>query len=113
MSVVLRIVLVVVSLLTAFWIGTNIRRSKLKIEDSVFWFGFSALLIIISIFPQIIEWGAGVIGIQGPQNFLFLIVIFILIVKIFKMNMKISQLETKLQTVAQKIAIDKHDSEGK
>ena len=113
MSVVLRIVLVVISLITALWIGTNIRRSKLKIEDSVFWLGFSALLIIISIFPQIIEWGASVLGIQGPQNFLFLVIIFLLIVKLFKMNVKISQLEAKLQTIAQKIAIDKHDKEGK
>ena len=113
MSIVLRIALVIISLLTAFWIGTNIRRSKLKIEDSVFWLGFSALLIIISIFPQIIEWGAGVLGIQGPQNFLFLVIIFLLIIKIFKMNIKISQLEFKLQSIAQKIAIDKHDKEGK
>lgn len=111
MTATLRIVLVVLSIATGAWIVSYIRKAKLKIEDSVFWLFFALFLIIISIFPEIIDFGARIMGIQSSQNFLFLAIIFILIVKIFRMSIKMSQLESKLQTLAQNVALDRHDKE--
>ena len=51
MTPTLRVVLIVVSILTTFMIMRKIRQSKLQIEDSIFWLGFSSILIVFSIFP--------------------------------------------------------------
>ena len=50
MTPTLRVVLIVVSILTTFMIMRKIRQSKLQIEDSIFWLGFSSILIVFSSF---------------------------------------------------------------
>ena len=59
MTPTLRVVLIVVSILTTFMIMRKIRQSKLQIEDSIFWLGFSSILIVFSIFPAGSFGGAG------------------------------------------------------
>jgi hypothetical protein len=47
-----------------------------------------------------------IIGMQAPVNFVFLVIIFILLIKAFMQTIEHSQLEDKLNHLAQKIAID-------
>lgn len=61
----------------------------------------------MSVFPQVIEWGAAITGVQSTVNFVFLVIIFVLIVKLFRLSIKLSQIESKVQTFAQTYAIDK------
>lgn len=107
MSLNLRFVLVAVSIATCIWILLCIRKSQMKIEDSVFWILLSFLLIGISIFPQIVEWGSKITGLRSPVNFVFLAMIFVLIVKLFRMSIKVSHIENKLQIFAQTYALNK------
>lgn len=107
MTITLRIILLVVSVLNCMWIIRRIRKSQAKIEDSVFWVLFSGLLVCMSVFPQVIEWGAAITGVQSTVNFVFLVIIFVLIVKLFRLSIKLSQIESKVQTFAQTYAIDK------
>ena len=107
MTVTLRLILVFASLVSCAWILRNIQKSKVRIEDSVFWICFSAGLVLISIFPQIIDFGARLTGIQSAQNFLFLVIIFVLIIKLFRMTIRISQMDSKIHTLTQTVAISK------
>ena len=101
-----RVVLIVVSILTTFMIMRKIRQSKLQIEDSIFWLGFSSILLVFSIFPGLPDLLAELAGTYTTANFIYLAVIFLLIVKMFHMSIKQSQLETKIKDLAQKIALD-------
>lgn len=107
MTIALRVVLLVVSVLNCVWIILRIRKAQAKIEDSVFWILFSGLLVCMSIFPQAVSWGAAIIGVQSPVNFVFLTIIFVLILKLFRLSIKLSQVENKLQSFVQSYAIDK------
>lgn len=111
MSLVLRIVLIIASLLTTIYIMKKIRNSKAQIEDSIFWILFALMLIVISIFPQIPSAISRLLGIAAPVNFLFLFMIFVLLVKIFSMSLKISALETRLRNLTQEIAIRSKEEE--
>lgn len=104
MSIMLRIVLLIVSILTMVYIISRIRKSKMKIETSLFWIFFSLLCVIFAAFPGIAGFFSGVIGINSPVNFLFFI--FLLLIKEFSMSIKISRLEHSLNELAQKTAID-------
>ena len=103
MSIMLRIVLLIVSILTMVYIISRIRKSKMKIETSLFWIFFSLLCVI---FPNIAGFFSKVIGINSQVNFLFLFFIFLLLIKEFSMSIKISRLEHSLNELAQKTAID-------
>ena len=106
MTIVLRAVLIAASLLNCWWIIHRIRKAQAKIEDSVFWVCFSGVLIVMSLFPKLVIWGARATGVQSPVNFVFLCIIFILMVKIFRLSVKLSIVESKLQELAQRYGID-------
>ena len=108
MPVMLRSVLVIASVLTTLLIMRKIRKGKMMIEDSLFWIGFSFMLILFSIFPQIVFKMSDLVGTQSASNFIFLFIIFVLIVRMFQMSMKISQMEAKFKDLVARMAIDEN-----
>lgn len=108
MSIYLRIILVVISMLSMLNILKRVRKSKLQIEYSIFWIVFSILLILVAVFPQPMFVLTQILGIQSPANMVFLFVIFILLIKLFNMTIEVSQLQYKQQELVQKIALDEN-----
>ena len=105
MTIVFRVILIVVSLITLVAMIRKVRNAKVQIEYSLFWIAFSALLLILSIFPQIAYFVAKLLGIQSTVNFIFLFVIFILLIHQFVSTIKISVLENKIKELTQEIAV--------
>ena len=109
MTLALRIILIVVSLLTLVFITRSVRNSKVKLEDAVLWFCFAGLLLVVSVFPGVFYWFASVTGVQTTSNFVFLFFIFILLVLCFRSSMRISQADTKIKELTQQLAIEKFE----
>jgi len=105
MTLVFRILLIVVSLLTTYYILKRIRQSKLQIEYALFWIVFAGILIVISLFPWIVTLFTRLIGMQLPVNFIFMVFIFVLMAKLFFMTIELSTLENKLKDLTQEIAL--------
>lgn len=61
----------------------------------------------MGIFPNIVSKISAILGFQSPVNMVFLIIIFILIVKLFFNTIQMSALENKVDSLAQQIAIDR------
>lgn len=106
MSICLRIILLVVSVLLALYVFRKIKKAQFVVGDTIFWLVFCLLLLFIGIFPKVTYWASALIGIESPANFIFLVVIFLLLVKIFLLSLKVSKLETKLGFLIQKYALD-------
>lgn len=113
MTLFFRILLLIVAVLTAIWIMRKIRRCKVRQEDAVFWVCFSIALIILGSFPEIAYWASDLLGIQSPANFVFLIIIFLLIEKMLSLSIQISMLESKMGNIAAELAIRSKDLEQK
>jgi hypothetical protein len=109
MTAMLRIVLLLVSFCTLLFIIKKIRKSKIKLEDSVFWLIFAILLLLGSIFPQFFEVLAAISGVYATSNFVFLFFIFVLLIKTFSMSVQVSQMDTKIKELSQQLAIEKFE----
>lgn len=109
MSLALRIILILAAVGLMVFMLHSIKKSKMSIEDAMFWVVFSLLIVIISIFPQIPTTLSDAIGFQSPVNLVFLFFIFILIVRDFLSNRRISQLENRVKELSQQISIDRLD----
>ena len=109
MPISLRILLIAVALISSGSMLRKIRKSKLQIEYTLFWVIFSVLLILMAIFPGVVQVVANWFGINSPANLVFAAIIFILLVKVFLMTVELSNLEVKLKELAQKFALD-HES---
>lgn len=112
-SLAFRLLLILSSLCTVLFILQRIRQAKLQIDDCIFWFLFSGFLLLLSVFPQIASWAARILGLQAPINVVYLGIIFLLILKQFFMTLRISQLDSKLKILTQKVALNEEKIERK
>ena len=111
MSMMLRGLLIVGSLLTAFYVLRRVRRSRMRTEDSVFWLLFSLILVIMGLLPDLVTSLADWMGVMSAANLVFLIVIFFLIMKLFLMDQPISVLQRQVTETAQQVAIEGREAE--
>ncbi|MBQ9251465.1 MAG: DUF2304 domain-containing protein [Clostridia bacterium] len=112
MSLMMRILLIAGSLLTAFYVLQRVRKSKMRTEDSLFWLCFSLILVLMGLLPNLVTALATWMGVLSAANLVFLIVIFFLIIKLFLMDQRISALQRQVTETAQKVAIQEKE-EGK
>ena len=62
MSITLRILLIVCSIIAFILCVKKIKKSELKIENSVIWLLGSILLILMSIFSDAVTWVSKLLG---------------------------------------------------
>lgn len=105
MTPLFRIVLVIVCVGTFAVLISKIRKSKVSIEEAVFWILLSLMFVIFALFPVVPDTLAALLGIYSTANFLFLFTIFILLIKMFSMSMQIGILEEKIKSLVQELAL--------
>lgn len=103
----IRLLLVVGSIAAFAFVMRYIRRSRVKIEHTLFWIFMCILMLVMSIFPQVPFWLAGMLGIESPANFVFLFLIALLLINQFFMTMRLSHLEIRVQELIQAVALEK------
>ena len=108
---IIRVCLIIGSLVTAIYVLMRVRRAKVQIEDTIFWLGFSAALLILAIFPGIAYWAANLLGFMSPINFVYIVIIFLLLVKQFFMSIRLSQLDSKVRMLTEQVALDREKVE--
>ena len=109
MSIAFRVLLIIAAVWAFLFVINEVRKAKLQISDSLPWFFFMAIFVILALFPQIAIFFASLLGIQSPVNLVFLFIIGILIIRTFKLTLRVSQLDTKIRELAQRSAIERTD----
>lgn len=108
MTIELRIVLIICSLMAFILCVKKVRQSKMRVADSVIWTIGSFILILMSIFSGAVQWIATKLGFMAPVNFVFLVVIGFLLIECFISNLKISMLNEKVKNLNHYIALEEH-----
>ena len=113
MSLIMRILLIAGSLLTAGYVLRRVRKSRMRTEDSVFWLAFSLILVLMGALPDLVTRLADLIGVMSAANLVFLIVIFLMIIKLFLMDQRISVLQRQAEETAQAVAVQRRREQEK
>ncbi|MCR5370991.1 MAG: DUF2304 domain-containing protein [Clostridium sp.] len=111
MTFTLRVVVTVISILTTAVILKKIRKSQMQIEDSIYWIGFCLVLVVFALFPKVPDVLSGLAGTYSTANFIYMAVIFLLIVKLFRMTLTVSKLESQIRRLAQEMALERREHE--
>ncbi|MBQ8610319.1 MAG: DUF2304 domain-containing protein [Oscillospiraceae bacterium] len=101
----IRLLLVLCSVGAFVFVMKYIRKSRVKIEHTIFWILMCIILLVMSIFPQIPYWLSGLLRIESPANFVFLFLIALLLVNQFFTTMRLSHTEIRLQELVQEVAL--------
>lgn len=107
MSIALRIILIIGALFTFLYILRRVKKCDMSVSDTVFWILFSFVLIIIAIFPQLAYLLSGWLGFAAPINFVFILIIAVLVFKVFSMSTEISRLKKRMALLVEEISLNR------
>lgn len=101
----LRLMLILGALLALFVVAKQVKKSKILIEDAVFWVVVSCILVLLAIFPDVAINLAYSLGFMSPSNFIYLVIIVVLLWKVFTSSAEISRLKARVNELAQEFAL--------
>ncbi|MCH3957123.1 MAG: DUF2304 domain-containing protein [Olsenella sp.] len=113
MSPILRVVLIIGALLALSVVVRKVRKSKIRIADSVYWVCAATLLLVLAIFPGIAFFFSGLLGFLSPSNFVFVVVIALMLLKLFNLACDVSRLTDKVEQLSQEIALSEKELSDK
>lgn len=100
------------TVLTICYTLRKVRKNQMKIGDSIFWIYMPIILFLFCLFPKVAQNISKLIGIESTVNFIFLVIIFCLLIKMFLLSVKISILEHKFEEAISQYAIDRFKIEN-
>lgn len=100
MELQLRLILILASVICFIFIIKKIKKSRMRIDDAIFWILISLFFLLMAIFPIVPIYIADVIGIESPANLVFLTVVGLMFVKLFSLSTLLSiEVEKRNQMV--------------
>lgn len=105
----LRLLLVAGAAFSLIVVGRKVRKQKILFEDAVFWVVAAVVFVILAVFPEIAIHLAAALGFMSASNFIYLCIIALLLWKVFVNSAEISRLKTKVNELAQEVALSKLD----
>lgn len=113
MDNILQIILIIATIFFAIFIIAKTGKKKLNYKLTILWLCFSLFIVVLAIFPQIVNYLASLLHIETPVNALFLMFIFLLIVITFYISAEISKIQDKVTVLIQENALLKKKLEDK
>ena len=113
MSITLRIILILGSLISFILCVKKIKQAKLKVENSIIWMLGSFVLILMASVDGAVGWIANKLGFMASVNFVFLIMIFFLLMQVFIDNMRMAELNEKVKNLDHYIALKENEEKNK
>jgi hypothetical protein len=83
------------------------RRSVLREKYAVVWFATALIFLVFAIWPKIAGDLSQALGFETPSNFVFGLVIILLLTVVMQLSLEVGKLEDRVQTLADESAIHK------
>ena len=114
MTLVLRILLLIGALFAMGIVINSVRKSKIRISDSVYWVVSAGILVLFALIPQLAYFFSGLFGFISPANFVLLLVIVMILIRLFHQSCAISKLTYKVEQLSSELALrDKNTRDEK
>lgn len=82
-----------------------LRRKMLNLKYGLLWIFSGVLMLILAIFPGILNFFSRLVGIASPTNALFAVILFCMIIILISLTAIASGLNNKVKKLAQTIAL--------
>ena len=96
----------ILTLILVVMVLTQVRNQKMKEKYAALWLIISFLIIILVVFPKLLDWLADLVGIETPVNLLFLLAFIMLIGVSLHLTKELSKLGEDTRILAEKAAIN-------
>ena len=107
MSAHLRIEMILLALLVVGIMVRAVNSRKLRVRYSLIWAFVAAGLLLIALFPGLVYWLCGLLGVETPSNLVYLCGIVLLLLIVFYQTIMISDLSGRVTRLTQIVSIEK------
>ena len=102
MIVAVGIAMAVIILAIVFWM---LLARRLREKYAVMWIVIAACVLILGLFPGLLVWATGLLGVQVPANLLFSLAIVLLLGVSLHLSWELSHTEDEMRRVAEEAAL--------
>jgi len=95
----------IIGVLVILYVFRKIRRNQFSIELSLLWMSAGFAILILAVFPKMLDALSVFLGVHYPPSMLFLLSTFFLLYVIFRQEQMISHMQERLKELAQKMAL--------
>jgi len=99
------------SLIVLLFILELVRQRRLREEYSLLWLGTAAVMIVLSVWRDLLHSLAQAVGIVYPPNLLFLLAAMFLLVILLYFSTVITKLTQENKEIAQEVALLRYEIE--
>lgn len=96
---------IVLAVLILFFVMWLLLTRRLREKYAVLWIVVALAVLILGLFPQLLLWLTGVLGVQIPANLLFAAAIVLLLGVTLHLSWELSQAEDENRRTAEEVAI--------
>ena len=93
------------ALITFVFVIDLLRRGVLREKYAVLWLFFSGAALLLAIFPAVLVWLTGVLGVAEPVNLLFFVTIVLLVLVSIQLSYELSRHEARIRRLAEEVAL--------
>lgn len=108
-----QITLFIGTVVTMLFIIVSVIKTKMNMKYAIVWVLWGIVMLILSVYPKIIDNISILLGIAVPVNTVFLIFIFLLYLMSFYLFSKVSNLSTEIKNLTYQLSVLKKNIEDK
>jgi hypothetical protein len=101
----MQIMLIICILLYLIVILCLLKKGKLNLRYTLLWFLTAVVMLVFTIFPEIVNWLTGLAGIQLPSNFVFFMEGIFVLILLLSLTSIVSRLTSRLTKLTQAQAL--------
>ncbi|MBR2753958.1 DUF2304 domain-containing protein [Candidatus Saccharibacteria bacterium] len=107
----LQIEMSIATILLLIIIASSLKRNTISIKSSIAWLLLPIVFLIIAIFPSPLESLANWLGFETLSNFIFVIIIALLLILNFSLTITTSKQQNQITKLIQEVSILKYQKE--
>lgn len=105
----IKVAAVVALLLVVVIITHFVKKNRITVKYAIIWYIALLVLILFSIFPELLGWLTNLVGMQLSSNFLFVLLIAFLFFICISLTIIVSEQKEQIRKLIQEVSIIKKD----
>ncbi len=105
MSLKIQIIVAAIILLALIGIINLVRKEALDLKYALSWMAVGAIILVLDIFPGIMDYLVHLLGIELPVNMMFFFGFCFTLLLVFTLTVKVSKQAEQLKRLTQEVAL--------
>ena len=105
MSLKIQVIVAVVVVLALLWIANMVRKEILDIRFALSWLSVGAVVLVLDLFPGMMDFLVHLLGIELPVNMMFFFGFCFTLLLLFTLTVKVSRQEEHIKRLTQELAL--------